>query len=100
MYPPCHDRPLGADIQCWSWIKQAGLLCTAGREAAGKAFRLYTEAAYLGLEDASVPEIQRVMQSQSESTVCNATHGFQPAQPRNTCQSKEHPVAFFEAGHC
>ncbi|KAK9904219.1 hypothetical protein WJX75_007114 [Coccomyxa subellipsoidea] len=32
----------------------------AGREAAGKAFRLYTEAAFLGLEAASAPEIQRV----------------------------------------
>ncbi|BDA45577.1 ATP-dependent RNA helicase DHX8 [Coccomyxa sp. Obi] len=32
----------------------------AGREAPGKAFRLYTEAAYLGLQAASAPEIQRV----------------------------------------
>ncbi len=34
--------------------------CGAGREAAGKAFRLYTEAAFLGLQAASAPEIQRV----------------------------------------
>lgn len=31
----------------------------AGREAAGKCFRLYTEAAFENLEDATVPEIRR-----------------------------------------
>ena len=37
-------------ISCWC----------PGREAAGKAFRLYTEAAFRSLRSVTLPEIQRV----------------------------------------
>lgn len=36
----------------------------AGRECAGKSFRIYTESTYEDLEEASVPEIQRMNISQ------------------------------------
>lgn len=49
-----HRKPSQAFFRTTEWC------CRAGREAAGKAFRLYTEAAFLGLEAASAPEIQRV----------------------------------------
>lgn len=42
----------GAELSC--------PLTVAGREAAGKAFRLYTEDAYWKLESTTAPEIQRV----------------------------------------
>lgn len=47
-------------FHAWHGSARAFLSCGAGREAPGKAFRLYTEAAYLGLQAASAPEIQRV----------------------------------------
>lgn len=37
----------------------AALPCAAGREAAGKCFRLFTEAAFQALQPTTPPEIQR-----------------------------------------